>query len=900
MNKIVFFFPWKEVSGGPIYLCHLADRLAESGKYKVYYTDFYNGLSDDFLKSYRVRKLPYLQEGKSRQIAIFPDEPIILITPVYWAFDMPTLHPDSKIVFINWHNECLPVLKKRQLVGDEEYKAFLHLLEDRDCTSFCDITHWMGQKEAGADCKKQYTPIIVDKRMLRAKRQLVAENEINVAIFGRLYPDKVYADIDVVRNLAGVRTNKTINVHIIGEGPYASLLFDKYYGSNIHLIPYGTLSNDAALKTLASKTDVLFAMGTAALDGASIGLPTFIIPNEIIPFHCDEYVLLSDSVGYALGWSVEQLSSLDIHKYTMAEIIDAVYMRGKKETMGQLCLEKSLCDHSDNTSFLESCIGNSRLYFRDMEPILHSRDIMHPGDGTRRVLRRTKRALGTTKKSYSLLGMPILTVTEVDYYHYNLFFLFLPLLRADRGARYFSVRLLPLVWGGKGINKSVAYLKRVFHFAETESREVSVSGISLDAARARIKEKLAKHEKIRVCLMESRISTWQFENLYHFLETSGFFEPIVVVMPFMSQGEAEMIEEMDRTFSALSARNLRVIRGYDSHTQTFLKVREELQPDAVFYSMFWKEHFHENFYISQFEDIYSFLYPYGLDIVSHPWRQSMNFELQNKVTRYYQATIVHKAIAEDNMDNHGVNVFVTGSPKLDAFFDKSYRPRNVWKDCGEKKRIIWAPHHMILNNPEDVYQLNAFLDLAEPMRNLVQQYQERVQFAFKPHPMLKEKLYCLWGKRKTDSYFAWWENSENTQLETGEFIDLFLTSDAMILDSISFIGEYACTGKPSFFTYGEKTKFKANIFGRSLMENIYQNESPESLVDDVETFIDNVVIQGEDYKHEARTRFIDAYLRPKDGKTAAEHIYDDMYRVIIEDKCLEYKVDWTTEMVSVE
>ena len=40
MQKLVFFFPWPEVSGGPFYLCRLADAVARTGLYEVYYTDY--------------------------------------------------------------------------------------------------------------------------------------------------------------------------------------------------------------------------------------------------------------------------------------------------------------------------------------------------------------------------------------------------------------------------------------------------------------------------------------------------------------------------------------------------------------------------------------------------------------------------------------------------------------------------------------------------------------------------------------------------------------------------------------------------------------------------------------------------------------------------------------------
>lgn len=37
LNKVVFYFPWKEISGGPFYLTKLADALSEIDGYQVYY-----------------------------------------------------------------------------------------------------------------------------------------------------------------------------------------------------------------------------------------------------------------------------------------------------------------------------------------------------------------------------------------------------------------------------------------------------------------------------------------------------------------------------------------------------------------------------------------------------------------------------------------------------------------------------------------------------------------------------------------------------------------------------------------------------------------------------------------------------------------------------------------------
>ena len=76
---------------------------------------------------------------------------------------------------------------------------------------------------------------------------------------------------------------------------------------------------------------------------------------------------------------------------------------------------------------------------------------------------------------------------------------------------------------------------------------------------------------------------------------------------------------------------------------------------------------------------------------------------------------------------------------------------------------------------------------AADMVELAKKYQDSIQFAFKPHPVLKFRLINIWGEQKTEEYYKLWETMPNTQLETGDYIDLFLTSDALGFLSVPFI-----------------------------------------------------------------------------------------------------------------
>ena len=128
---------------------------------------------------------------------------------------------------------------------------------------------------------------------------------------------------------------------------------------------------------------------------------------------------------------------------------------------------------------------------------------------------------------------------------------------------------------------------------------------------------------------------------------------------------------------------------------------------------------------------------------------------------------------------------MTGATVYDKFLDKNYKPKNVWKRQEKiKKKVIWAPHHSIISNPDLEYSL--FLEVCDIMPVLAKRYENKIQFCFKPHPFLIRKLYQLWGKYKTDAYYQLWDSMPNTQYENGEYIDLFMTSDAMIHDCDSF------------------------------------------------------------------------------------------------------------------
>ena len=156
------------------------------------------------------------------------------------------------------------------------------------------------------------------------------------------------------------------------------------------------------------------------------------------------------------------------------------------------------------------------------------------------------------------------------------------------------------------------------------------------------------------------------------------------------------------------------------------------------------------------------------------------------------------------------------------------------------------------------------------MLDIASKYRKNVLLIFKPHPLLKAKLYKLWGKEKTDIYFLLWKEGENTSISEGEYVDLFLTSDAMIHDSGSFVTEYLFVNKPVMRTINDLPLDKQfNDFALSCLDNYYKAYNKQ----DIDNFIQNV-INGIDPLKEKRTKFVNEVLMPKGSPS--QNIIDDI------------------------
>ena len=256
--------------------------------------------------------------------------------------------------------------------------------------------------------------------------------------------------------------------------------------------------------------------------------------------------------------------------------------------------------------------------------------------------------------------------------------------------------------------------------------------------------------------------------------------------------------------------------------------------------------------------------PYSHQVSNYANHQAQYNQLfHNLAQRIYQTNKFESDIFEAHSDVKNDNTLLLGYPGVTKFIavtDNSENknilfPKDPWVRLpSKKKRIIWAPHHSILWENR---RYSNFLQMHEYMLHLVGKYKAEVNFAFKPHPMLREELKKIWDEAKVDNFYHFWSQNDNTLLSEGEYGGLFAYSDALIHDCGSFIAEYTYLRKPhGFILSSNSIKDDFNQFGQKCMETTVLIQKTSEIDSFIEKIIQNSCEQNVESK-----KFIDEIMQ---------------------------------------
>ena len=377
---------------------------------------------------------------------------------------------------------------------------------------------------------------------------------------------------------------------------------------------------------------------------------------------------------------------------------------------------------------------------------------------------------------------------------------------------------------------------------------------------------------VKVAFFVIHESVWKYDEIYRMMNESSAFEPIVIVCPYTAFGTDVMNRDMEQVYNAFIDRGVNVIRSLNPVSGEWLDVKKKIAPDIVFFTNPWGSLTKKDYRIESYLDRLTCYVPYGFKN-SYLYEAHFNQPMQNLVWKFFVETPIHKSLSEKYSRNKGRNVIVSGFPGMDKLLGENKDVEGPWKLKGSThKRIIWAPHHTIPGYGATL-DYSTFLLYADFMFDIAYKYRDKIQIAFKPHPILRSKLELddVWGKERTKHYFERWANLENGILVEGDYISLFETSDGLINDSSSFVVEYLYTGKPMLFLLGDEDVLQRfNEVGSKVISLSYVARSSEQ----IESFIMSVVLEENDTQKDKRHDFFNRVVKPPNNKTASENIFN--------------------------
>ncbi|MDP9047157.1 MAG: hypothetical protein M3N14_03410 [Bacteroidota bacterium] len=309
-----FFFPYLEDSGVPVLFYRLANTIAKTyPNVHVSVIDYQNGAMARHLLELPNLKLYVFNDG----VAIVPPENAILVTqsivPYYWPKE---LQPSNKTRLFYWNlhpqnfvPSLIPFANLRDVTINHffihkffsyffpgvinQIRQYVLLLLNHKALSFMDDTNLNTTKRYLflKNFPVQYLPVPGASEITERKRiNRQDNNSFNFCWIGRLCDFKVYILVYTAGKLSELarQMNVQITYYVIGDGPLKLYVEEQLTeNSNFKVEILGAMPHEKLDKFLLEKIDVVTAMGTSALEGAKLGIPTIVLDASYQPIKGD-------------------------------------------------------------------------------------------------------------------------------------------------------------------------------------------------------------------------------------------------------------------------------------------------------------------------------------------------------------------------------------------------------------------------------------------------------------------------------------------------------------------------------------------------------------------------------------------------------------------------------------
>ena len=379
-------------------------------------------------------------------------------------------------------------------------------------------------------------------------------------------------------------------------------------------------------------------------------------------------------------------------------------------------------------------------------------------------------------------------------------------------------------------------------------------------------EKLRGKKKIRIGFVTDFSAMWCGDKLYNYFARDKRFETTVFLcLKRPKRTIKTVIDDFNHGVEQFKSRGINVVGISD--------MTAEVPPqDVIFYLRPYMDNLPNAFQLQDITVTTLVAYiPYSFQVAHDvvEYHHSI-FYLPWKI--FFSSLLNLKLI--DRICKFGVpRGLYSGYPRLDVFFDDKDKLKFKWKTARRKsKKIIWAPHWSIegtIGIHFATFQWNYKF-----MYEFAKAHPE-ISWVVKPHPDLLFSAVesgVFPSTAAFEEYLQAWDDLPNAQVYTGAYYNaIFATSDGMIHDSGSFIGEYQYAHKPMIYLTRDIRQY--NEIAEKILSVSYLVDGQD--LNGIAALMQKIFIDGKDPKRAEREKFFNEHLnyRKHNGMSASEFIY---------------------------
>ena len=306
---------------------------------------------------------------------------------------------------------------------------------------------------------------------------------------------------------------------------------------------------------------------------------------------------------------------------------------------------------------------------------------------------------------------------------------------------------------------------------------------------SKILKRIKFKEKLKVIFLVTENSKWGYQSLYESMINNPKFEPLVLVSVLnrVHKGIDKTRNNLEENYQFFKSRNMNVDYAYRNGEFVNLK---EFEPDIVFYEQPWDlPKIYKPQYVSKFA--LTFLSPYSFQIFDFKDDYKQNFH--KFLFKYLVTSDINIYRFERYNKDNSKNCLNINYLKLDEYLKDLEDNHTIW-ESPSKFKIIYSPHFAFSKGSIGV---STFLENGKFILNLAKELQNNTTWIFKPHPQLKYALLTnkIMTEAEVEAYYNEWEIIGKVYTQ-GNYFNIFKTSDLMITDCCSFLGEYLPTLNP--------------------------------------------------------------------------------------------------------